>query len=237
LAKVDMAGLQQQAQQKQADNNLLFKAATVVSDPINKAMTADKKIILQTCQADGQCEQKRVDANDVKIGPDGKVYVFNNGIMNTEQQALDNAAKQSSTQANSQGVYVIVNPHTGNVISEIIYAGVDKLNEIAGAALPISNASQANIDVRNAAQAQGGQVVEVAHSRGSLTSSNATAEQINQGKTNATIDTVTFNGAAANAQRMADRVNTVTGGAGTVQQATHKDDKIGTYELWARGGR
>jgi hypothetical protein len=27
---------------------------------------------------------------------------------------------------------------------------------------------------------------------------------------------------------MADRVNTVTGGTGTVQQATHKDDKIGT---------
>jgi filamentous hemagglutinin len=229
LAKADVGGLQQQAQQKQADNMLVFKAATVLSDPINKAMTADKKIILQTCQADGQCEQKRVDANDVKIGPDGKVYVFNNGIMNTEQQALDNAAKQSSTQANSQGVYVIVNPHTGNVVSEIIYAGVDKLNEIAGAALPISNASQANIDVRNAAQAQGGQVMEVDHSRGSLTSSNATAEQINQGKTNVTIDTVTFNGAAANAHRMADRVNTVTGGAGTVQQATHKDDKIGTF--------
>jgi filamentous hemagglutinin len=149
--------------------------------------------------------------------------------MNTEQQALDNAAKQSSAQGNQQGVYVIVNPHTGNVVSEIIYAEVDKLNEIAGAALPISNASQANIDVRNAAQAQGGQVMEVDHSRGSLTSSNATAEQINQGKTNVTIDTVTFNGAAANAQRMADRVNTVTGGAGTVQQATHKDDKIGTF--------
>jgi filamentous hemagglutinin len=228
LAKADVAGLQQQAQQKQADNMLVFKAAVAVSDPINKAMTADKKIILQTCQPDGQCEQKRVDANDVKIGPDGKVYVFNNGIMNTEQQALDNAVKQSRTEANSQGVYVIINPHTGNPVSEIIYAGIDKLNEMLGAVLPISNASQANIDVRNAAQVQGGQVVEVDHSRGSLTGSNATAEQINQGVRNAPIDNVTFNGAAANAQRMADRVNTVTGGTGTVQQATHKDDKIGT---------
>jgi filamentous hemagglutinin len=220
--------LQQQAQQKQADNMLLFKAAAAVSDPINRAMTADKKIVLQTCQSDGQCEQKRVNAEDVKIGPDGKVYVFNNGIMNDEKQALDNAAKQSSPQANSQGVYVIINPHTGNVVSEIIYAGVDKLNEIAGAVLPISNASQANIDVRNAVQAQGGQVVEVDHSRGSLTSSNATAEQINQGVRNAPIESVTFNGAAANAQRMSDRVDTVTGGAGTVQQSTHQDDKIGT---------
>lgn len=148
--------------------------------------------------------------------------------MNTEQQALDNAAKQSSAQGNQQGVYVIINPHTGNAVSEIVYAGIDKLNEIAGAVLPISNASQANIDLRNAVQGQGGKVVEVDHSRGSLTSSNATAEQVNRGTTNAAIDSVTFNGAAANAQRMADRVNTATGGTATVQQATHKNDKIGT---------
>jgi filamentous hemagglutinin len=115
------------------------------------------------------------------------------------------------------------------VVSEIIYAGVDKLNELAGAALPISNASQANIDVRNAAQAQGGKVVEVDHSRGALTSSNATAEQINQGVTNAAIGGVTFNGGAANAQRMADRINTVTSGTGVLQQATHKDDTVGTF--------
>jgi len=70
--------------------------------------------------------------------------------------------------------------------------------------------------------------MEVDHSRGSLTSSNATAEQVNQGTRNAPIESVTVNGAAANAQRMADRVDTVTGGTGTVQQATHKDDKIGT---------
>jgi filamentous hemagglutinin len=228
LAKADVAELQKTAQQKQADNMLAFKAATTVSDPINRAMTADKKIVLQTCQADGQCVQKRVNAEDVKMGPDGKVYVFNNGIMNNEAQALDNAAKQSSAQANQEGVYVIINPHTGNVVSEIIYAGIDKLNEMMGGVLPISNAAEANIDLRNTAQTQGGQVVEVNHSRGSLTSSNATAEQINQGIRNAPIESVTFNGAAANAQRMADRVETVTGGTGTVQQSTHKDDLIGT---------
>jgi filamentous hemagglutinin len=228
LAKADVAGLQKSAQDEQASNMLAFNAATTVSDPINRAMTADKKIVLQTCQADGQCVQKRVNAEDVKIGSDGKVYVFNNGIMNSEAQALDNAAKQNGPQANTEGVYVIINPHTGNVISEIIYAGFDKLNEMTGSVLPISNASEANIDLRNATQSQGGQVVEVNHSRGSLTSSNATAEQINQGTRNAPIESVTFNGAAANAQRMADRVDTVTGGTGTVLHSTHKDDKIGT---------
>jgi filamentous hemagglutinin len=117
---------------------------------------------------------------------------------------------------------------TGNPVAQVLSVAWDKLNEITGASLPISNASQANIDVRNAVQAQGGKVVEVDHSRGSLTSSIATTEQVNQGETNAAIGTVTFNGAAANAQRMADQVNTVTSGTGTVQQATHKDDAIGT---------
>jgi filamentous hemagglutinin len=46
--------------------------------------------------------------------------------------------------------------------------------------------------------------------------------------TDAAVGTVTFNGGAANTQRMADQVNTATRGTGVVQQATHKDDLIGT---------
>lgn len=83
--------------------------------------------------------------------------------------------------------------------------------------------------LRDAVKAQGGQVIEVDQSRGSLTGNIATSEQVNQGVTNAAIGSVTFNGAAANAQRMADQVNTATSGTGTVQQATHKDDTVGTF--------
>jgi filamentous hemagglutinin len=93
---------------------------------------------------------------------------------------------------------------------------------------PISNAASANIDVRDQAKAQGGVVVEVDHSRGALTGSLATSEQVNRGVTDAAVGTVTINGGAANAQRMADQVNTATSGAGVVQQATHKNDTVGT---------
>lgn len=71
-------------------------------------------------------------------------------------------------------------------------------------------------------------MVEVDHSRGALTGSVATSEQVNRGVTNVAVGTVTFNGGAANKQRMADQVNTATSGTGVVQQSTHKDDLIGT---------
>jgi filamentous hemagglutinin len=135
--------------------------------------------------------------------------------------------QQSSNEANAQGVYVIVNLHTGNFVAEVLTAGWDKLNEVTGAALPISNASETNIDLRNQVKVQGGTVIEVDHSRGSLTSSIATVEQIKRGTTQAVIGSVTFNGGAANAQRMADRVDTVTGGTGQIFEATHPNDWVG----------
>jgi filamentous hemagglutinin len=39
---------------------------------------------------------------------------------------------------------------------------------------------------------------------------------------------VLFNGAAANAERMADRVAIATGGTGQVLQSTHMNDSVGT---------
>jgi filamentous hemagglutinin len=231
LAKADVSSLETSAKAQQADNMLAFTALTLVTtDLVNKQQTADKKIMLQKCDANGQnCGPAQlVAASDVKV-INGKAYVFNNGIMNDEKQALENAAKQSSPEANQQGVYVIINPHTGNPVAEVLSAAWDKLNEITKAALPISNAAEANLDVREQVKVQGGKVVEVDHSRGTLTGSVATSEQVNRGVTDAAIGSVTMNGGAANSQRMADQVNTATSGTGVVQQATHKDDTVGTF--------
>jgi filamentous hemagglutinin len=76
-------------------------------------------------------------------------------------------------------------------------------------------------------------VIEVDHSRGTLTSAIGTAEQVNRGVTDAAIGSVTFNGGAANAQRMADNVDAATGGRVsadevTVRQSTHQNDLVGT---------
>jgi hypothetical protein len=48
------------------------------------------------------------------------------------------------------------------------------------------------------------------------------------GRTDAAIGTQTMFGSPVNAQSQADRVNTITGGQGTVQQSTHQNDFVGT---------
>jgi filamentous hemagglutinin len=170
--------------------------------------------------------------------PDGKVFVFNNGIFNTEEDALKNAANQLGAAAMQGGTYTIVNPATGNPISEVVFAGLDKAREITGL-FGMSTASEVNIALRNLVAQQSQQsvqnggpalsIVEVDHSRGSLTSSIATQEQIKAGQANVPLGSVTFNGAAANAQRMADRADIAISGQGKeiVRQATHPSDPIG----------
>jgi filamentous hemagglutinin len=225
----DVQKMKEEVEVERAIRDAVFKEVTAATtDLVYQQQTATPKVFLQTCDADGKCNQVPVDPSQLKVGEDGKVYVFNNGIMNTEDDALRNAQLQHGADANAQGVYVIVNPHTGNAVAEVLTAGWDKLNEVLGGVLPISGASEMNNTIRNIASENGGTVVDVSHSRGTLTSSNATAAQANAGVTNAGIGSLTFNGGAANAERAADLVNHLTSGQGQVYQSTHQNDLIGT---------
>lgn len=228
--QADVGG-KQTAEAEQIIKQEAFKQTTAVTtDLVYKAMTADKKIVLQTCDAGGEnCKQSYVEAKDVKV-IDDKVYVFNNGIMNDERQALATAARQASDAQNQQGVYVIINPYTGNPVAEVLYAAYDKANELTGGMLPISNASEANLDVEMAVRNQPDSLVRldsINHSRGSLTMNNALAQQVNADDTQAAWGTVLYNGAAANAERAANYVQEATSGQGVVMESTHQDDLIG----------
>jgi len=91
-----------------------FKQITAVTaDLVYKAATADKKIMLVQCDQTGKCaDPHQVDAKDVKVSG-GTVNVYNNGINNSESEAIENAKLQSSSDALNQGVYVVVNPLVG----------------------------------------------------------------------------------------------------------------------------
>jgi len=67
-------------------------------------------------------------------------------------------------------------------------------------------------------------IIEVDHSRGSLTGSNAAAWNENHGWRDIPLARVDFNGAAANVQCAANRVDIITSGQGEVTQANHKMD-------------
>ena len=227
--KLDVRAMEKSAKAERAIKQEAFKQATLVTDAVYRSSTGPKKIMLQKCNAQGKnCNQMEVDMSMHKlaIGPDGKVYVFNHGIMNTEGQALDNAAKQSDANALLQGVYVVINPHTGNPVAEIVYAAWDI---VASPIFGISNASEANIDLRAQVKAAGGTIVEVDHSRGNITSFNATQAQLQRGETDVPLSVMQMNGSPVNAWAAQQVLDVATGLNAKVFQSTHQNDLVSTF--------
>lgn len=202
--------------------------AELMIDEVKRAQTADKKIKLQHCSPNNECKSFEVKSEDVVVSANGKVYVHNHGILNDENAALGGAKEMNSDQANTQGVYVVINPHTGNALTEFIYAGYDKLNEVLGGIMPVSNATLATVDIRNRAAELGKSVDSTAHSRGTLTEALATQYQVRTGQENLNISSQFFYGGAANAQRAADNLSKATDGQGQLYQSTHTSDPVGT---------
>jgi filamentous hemagglutinin len=192
LAKADVAGLQQQAQQKQADNNLLFKAATAFTDEAYRTMY---KAGAQMYKVPPGCSDKSCavalseqEAMALKKSQDGKVHLSNNGIFNDLDGAVKYAqqhggtinadgSKDYSTKPESQ--YIIFAPQTNNVLSELIVAGVQKSGLTPTVGLPNAEAQTAEV-VQQATQ-QGKNIVIDSHSRGTLTTDNALQSINNQG--------------------------------------------------------
>ena len=228
VQKIDVAAMKETVEAERAIKQEFYKQATVITDAVYRSATGPKKIMLQKCNAQGAgCESVEVDLSTHKlvIGEDGKAYIFNHGILNTEEEALHNAAKQHDATALEQGVYVVINPHTGSALAEIVYAGWDK---VGAPTFGISNASEANIDLREQIKAAGGVIVEVDHSRGNITSYNATQAQIERGQQNVPISTVQMNGSPVNAWAAQQALNVATGDAAKVFQSTHKNDWVST---------
>ena len=237
--KQDVQAMVRTVEAERVIKEAAFKMVTqLVTDAVYRSDTGAQKIIVEKCVPGGSCTKTEVnlESHTLLHGTDGKLYVFNHGIQNSEAQALENAAQQHPDQAQT-GIYTVINPHTGNAVAEVVYAGLDKLREVTGL-FGMSNAATANIDLRNLVEQQnreaasnGGQLLQIDeanHSRGTLTSSIATQGQVNAGQSGVPLGTVIFYGGAANARRMADRVEAATGGAGQVQQSTHINDAVGT---------
>jgi filamentous hemagglutinin len=118
----------------------------------------------------------------------------------------------------------LINPHTGSVIGEVVYAAWDKM---MAPSFGISNASQANIDIREQVKVNGGTIDESDHSRGNITSFNATQAQVLSGQSNVPLGTVQMNGSPINAQNAQQALDTATGGMTKVLQSTHQNDLVG----------
>jgi filamentous hemagglutinin len=218
--------LQQQAQQKQADNMLVFKAATAFTDPAFKAAFLDQaKIYKKVTGTDAEGKpatqwQEMTSEEKAKI-PAGS-RIANNGIYNggpNEPKAAQNLAEQNSSGAAD---FLVHFPQANNLVSELLVAGYQKFLE--GSTLGLSNATQQNVDLWNQT---GGNVTLDGHSRGGMTVGNALDAVKDQGIKGG-VTNVNLYGSAYNAQDAANTVNQITGGAGRVTSQVHKDDFVGT---------
>ncbi|WP_298971574.1 hypothetical protein [uncultured Psychrobacter sp.] len=140
----------------------------------------------------------------------------NPGIFNNKKASLVNAAKQNTNETNKIGTLVVMNPPTGkydgwwilsSATSELMYAGYDKLNDILGSKLPLTNSEKLNQDIYREAMDKGLQIDTSSHSRGGLTSSVALKDiNNNQGIKQVPIRKARFYGTATNVQDYADQL-------------------------------
>ena len=237
-----------QAAQNEVDNNTLLHLAALIYTAVDvyRADNGEQKIILERTCATGDTEcSPRVELaladlkdHQILVGEDGTPNRFNHGINNDKEQALQKAKQQHGEEALKDGIYTVINPKTSNFFSETVYAGLDKTREVLGKYnfLGISNASKTNIAFEEkVAQMNKEKLGEVkisiddkAHSRGTLTHSNALTAQWQQGATNVPISSITYNGAAANAERVKNVLNNINDkNQIAIHQSTHKNDWIG----------
>lgn len=247
-----------------------YVGTVVASDPVVRAATAPEQIWLTTCKQDslycsnfnrdgskrptenGKAEigNKRqiFDITELKPSDSNNVItISNNGIMNPLDDALKNAIKQNIWATNKEGVAVVYNRPTSNLVSELLYAAYDKTNDLLGGRLPLTTAEKVNIKLYDYAKQNGYQLDLSNHSRGGLTASVAIQNANRNGLINIPIRESRFYGTATNVQDYKKHMTENNGGyvykdragnwqnsAGAqVKSAVHYTDFVGRTPLIA----
>ena len=228
LARADLGALQTSAQQKQAGNVLLISTLTVVGDKVYRKETEQKKLDRLSCESankEGCSRQENVTLDQVKA-VDGKITAVNNGTLNSAEQAIIVAYMQSTGMQLQDGVLVVVNPKINDVLSEAAWVAWKKVEQVFG--FGTSSAGELNLALLMIAASQGAKLDTVSHSAGNFATDEMLRRLQESAVTNAAVGTVTLFGSPVNAQTTSDKVNSVTSGQGTTQQATHIKDFVGT---------
>ncbi|STP02805.1 filamentous hemagglutinin outer membrane protein [Haemophilus parainfluenzae] len=146
-----------------------YVGTAVASDPVVRAATAPEQIWLTTCKQDslycsnfnkdgskrptekGKAEigNKRqiFDITELKPSDSNNVItISNNGIMNPLNDALKNAIKQNKWETNKEGVAVVYNRPTSNLISELLYAAYDKTNDLLGGKIAVNDSRKSECE-------------------------------------------------------------------------------------------
>ncbi|MDF7676898.1 hemagglutinin repeat-containing protein, partial [Neisseriaceae bacterium ESL0693] len=166
---------------------------------------------------------------DIMPNPEtGIITISNPGILNPLNDAEKNAIKQNEWAANAQGIYVIQNPPTGNYLSELLYAGYDKVNDLMGGWLPLTSAEKTNQAIFAYAKDNNYLLNINSHSRGGMTTSVAMQDANSNGLIYVPVNNAQFYGTATNVDRFREQLENVNKFEGsTVTSAVHYTDFVG----------
>jgi filamentous hemagglutinin len=168
------------------------------------------------------------DINEIKPGEStGVITISNPGILNPLNESLKNAVKQNLWQTDADGIYVIPNPPTGNFLSEGVYAFYDKMNDLIGGRLPLTNSEKANIILYQYAKDNGYEIDLSNHSRGGMTASVALQNANRNGLTGIPIREARFYGTATHVPWYANQLVTNGYEGSRAYSAVHYTDFVG----------
>ena len=102
-----------------------------------------------------------------------------------------------------------------------------------GTPLPLTTAEEANLHALSVGQANGSQVNLIGHSRGGMTIANALQRANSKDRSLPSLNQITLNGSAANAQNIADLGARLSGGHSSTYQSTHVSDWLVSRPLGA----
>nr|WP_218966490.1 hemagglutinin repeat-containing protein [Snodgrassella alvi] len=172
------------------------------------------------------------DIKDIKPGENSNVITISNpGILNSLNDSLKNAVKQNEWKTSADGIYVVSNPMTGNYLSEGLYVFYDKVNDLLGGRLPLTNSEKANIEIYKHVKDKGYLLDISSHSRGGLTASNALQNANRNGLTGIPIREARFFGTATYVPDYANQL-VLNGFEGSqASSAVHYSDFVGRSPL------
>ncbi|MDG6881149.1 Filamentous hemagglutinin [Phocoenobacter uteri] len=236
---------------------LTYMGVATTVDPAIRAATTPAQVWEVKCKQDGlYCSNKSYDGKTVRpiygdkaeIGDKRQIFalseltpsnttgvitVSNNGILNPRDDALKNAIKQNKWETNKDGIAVVYNRPTSNVVSELIYALYDKTNDLAGGRLPLTSAEKMNIKIYDYAKQNNYQLDLNNHSRGGLTASVALQKANRDGLKEIPIRESRFFGTATNVQDYSNQLANVNKYTHTVQNTDGTTSQQGSQVLSA----
>jgi filamentous hemagglutinin len=228
VSAADVQAMRRQVETDRVIKNEAVKQFSIIGDQVYRKETEDKTVHLMQCETatKERCGVSEVVSLEQVRAVNNAITAFNNGMLNTEEQALMTAYMQASGVQMQDGILVIVNPRIDNIVAESTWVVYKKVQEVFG--FGSSSVGELNLALESIAAAQGAQLNTIAHSAGNFGVAEMNRRLEDTDRTNAAIGAQTMFGSPVNAQSQADRVHAITGGHGTVQQSTHVNDFVST---------